>query len=46
VLHLEDRFLVLFAVVGVAAMTFDCILTAVRMGRKEKAEESKGSARR
>ena len=46
VLFVEDKYLVLFGVVGVAAMVFDCILTAVRMGRREKAEVSKASSRR
>ena len=40
VLNVEDRFLVLFAVLGVAAMVFDCILTAARMARKEKAADA------
>jgi hypothetical protein len=46
VLNLEDRLLVLFAVLGLAAMTFDCILTAARMGRRERAEQAKGSSRK
>jgi len=46
VLFVEDRYLVLFGVLGVAAMVFDCILTAVRMGRKERAEEAGGRSRK
>jgi hypothetical protein len=46
VVNLEDRYLVLLGVVGVAAMVFDCILTAVRMARKEKDEEPRSRTRK
>lgn len=46
ILHLEDRYLAFFGVLGVAAMVFDCILTAARMARKEKAEEAGSRSRK
>jgi hypothetical protein len=40
ILGAEDRFLLLFAAVGIAAMVFDCMLTARRMARREAEEDS------
>jgi hypothetical protein len=35
ILGVEDRYLLLFVAVGIAAMVFDCMLTARRMARRE-----------
>ena len=40
IVGVEDRFLLLFAAVGVAAMVFDCMLTARRMARREAIKDS------
>lgn len=35
ILGVEDRYLLLLVAVGIAAMVFDCMLTARRMARRE-----------
>ncbi len=46
VFHLEARYLLLLAALGVAAMVFDCMFTARRMARREEAEERALSKRK
>lgn len=42
ILGVEDRYLLLFVAVAIAAMVFDCMLTARRMARREAAGDSPG----
>jgi hypothetical protein len=45
ILGVEARFLLLFAAVGIAAMVFDCMLTARRMARREAGENAPAKRR-